>query len=184
MDQISNNYVYETLDSDSREIRVFTLFPGTGSKQVAGKLIKTSLNDAFSYDTLSYQWGDPTITSTINFGGDVGFKVTTSLEIALCNIRRPDHTIIIWIDAICINQQDIKERNHQVAMTRDIYSKAAAVRVWIDQEIDINSPAFRALPALNESCKRDDLGEDPDVWARQLKYSTAHIGIVYVYNKN
>jgi len=92
-------------------------------------------------------------------------KVTTSLEIALRNIRRPDHAIIIWIDAICINQQDIKERNHQVAMMRDIYSKAAAVRVWIDQEIDINSPAFRALPALNESSKREDLGEDPDVWA-------------------
>lgn len=48
---------------------------------------------------------------------------------------------------------------------RDIYSRAAAVRVWIDQEIDINSPAFPALPALNESSKREDLGEDPDVWA-------------------
>ena len=46
-------------------------------------------------------------------------------------------------------------------MMRDIYSKAAAVRVWIDQEIDINSPAFRALPALNESSEREDLGEDP-----------------------
>ena len=95
MDQISNSYVYETLDSDSREIRVFTLFPSTGSEQVAGKLIKTSLNDAFSYDALSYQWGDSTNTSTINLGGDVGFKVTTSLEIALRNIRRPDHAIII-----------------------------------------------------------------------------------------
>jgi Heterokaryon incompatibility protein (HET) len=92
-DQISNSYVYETLDSDSHEIRVFTLFPGTGSEQVAGKLIKTSLNDAFSYDALSYQWGDPTITSTINLGGYVGFKVTTSLEIAMRNIRRPDHAI-------------------------------------------------------------------------------------------
>ena len=48
---------------------------------------------------------------------------------------------------------------------RDIYSKAATVRVWIDQEIDVNSPAFRALPALNESSKREDLSEDPDVWA-------------------
>lgn len=56
-DQISNSYVYEALDSDSHEIRVFTLFPGTGSEQVAGKLIKTSLNDAFSYDALSYQCG-------------------------------------------------------------------------------------------------------------------------------
>ena len=50
-------------------------------------------------------------------------------------------------------------------MMRDIYSKAATVRVWIDQEIYVNSPAFRALPALNESSKREDLSEDPDVWA-------------------
>ena len=163
MDQISNSYVYEALDSDSREI--FTLFPGAGSEQVAGKLIKTSLKDGLSYDTLSYQWGVTTITSTINLGGDVGFKVTTSLEIALRNIRRPDREIIIWIDAICINQLDIKERNQQVAMMRDIYSKAAMVRVWIDQEIDINTPAFRAPPALNESSNPEDLGEDPDVWA-------------------
>lgn len=41
---------------------------------------------------------------------------------------------------------------------RDIYSKAAAVRIWIDQEIDINSPAFPALLALNESSKRGGLG--------------------------
>ena len=151
--------------SNSHEIHVFTLFPGTGSEQVAGKLIKASLNDAFSYDALSYQWGDPAITSTINLGGDVGFKVTRSLEIALHNIRRLDHAIITWIGAIRISQQDIKERNHQVAMMRDIYSKAAAVRIWIDQEIDINSPAFPALPALNENGKREDLGEDLDMWA-------------------
>jgi len=49
-------------------------------------------------------------------------------------------------------------------MMRDIYSKAAAVQVWIGQEIDINSLVFPALPALNESSKREELGEDPDVW--------------------
>ncbi|OCL14971.1 HET-domain-containing protein, partial [Glonium stellatum] len=164
MDQISTSYPYEALNSDSREIRVFKLFPGTGSEQVAGELIKTSLNDAPSYDSLSYQWGNPTITSTINLERDVNFKVTVSLEIAMRNIRRPDHAIIIWIDGICINQQDVKERNRQVAMMRDIYSNAATVRVWIDEEIDANSPAFRALPALNENSKPEDLGEDPDWW--------------------
>jgi len=90
--------------------------------------------------------GDPTITSTINLGGDVGFKVTTSLEIALRNIRRPDHAIAIWIDAICINQQEIKKRNHQVAMMRDIYSKAVAVRVWIDIVVHCYGEIIPGLP--------------------------------------
>lgn len=89
---------------------------------------------------------DRTITSTINLGGDVGFKVTTSLEITLRNIRKPDHAITIWIDAICINQQEIKKRNHQVTMMRDIYSKAAAVRVWIDIVVHCYRDTILGLP--------------------------------------
>ena len=39
----------------------------------------------------------------------------------------------LWIDAICINQGDVSERNAQVSMMAQIYSSAAVVVVWLGQ---------------------------------------------------
>ena len=36
-----------------------------------------------------------------------------------------------WIDAICINQADIEEKNDQVPMMRDIYMIAKRVVAWL-----------------------------------------------------
>ncbi|KAG6365473.1 hypothetical protein INS49_007084 [Diaporthe citri] len=54
-----------------------------------------------------------------------------NLKDALVKLREMDFARIIWIDAICINQDDIKERNHQVHIMQTIYSKAAEVIVWL-----------------------------------------------------
>ncbi|KAK7697571.1 hypothetical protein SLS64_013390 [Diaporthe eres] len=54
-----------------------------------------------------------------------------NLKDALVRLRKVDLARIIWIDAICINQDDIKERNHQVCIMKKIYSKATEVIVWL-----------------------------------------------------
>lgn len=38
---------------------------------------------------------------------------------------------LIWIDALCINQKDIAEREHQIALMRQIFEKAHRVYVWL-----------------------------------------------------
>jgi hypothetical protein len=37
----------------------------------------------------------------------------------------------VWADAVCINQEDIRERGHQVALTGRIYTSAAKVIIWL-----------------------------------------------------
>lgn len=55
--------------------------------------------------------------------------VTTNLEATLRYLRHDFVERIFWIDAICIDQSNIEERNHQVPLMKAIYSNAVAVRV-------------------------------------------------------
>lgn len=66
--------------------------------------------------------------------------------------RDADSARTIWVDAICINQDDVNERNHQVHIMENIYSQAAAVVVWLGSE----SQSSRAAMDLIIDCNRPD----------------------------
>ncbi len=57
-----------------------------------------------------------------------------SAEAALRGTHRADSHLPVWIDAICINQNDVLEKNHQVAMMGEVYSGAAEVLVWLGED--------------------------------------------------
>jgi hypothetical protein len=59
--------------------------------------------------------------------------VTRNCGLALGYLRKTDSTWVLWIDAICINQEDDKERGHQVAIMRDVYSRAIEVLIWLGE---------------------------------------------------
>ena len=64
---------------------------------------------------------------------------------ALQRLRNTSEPRLLWIDAICIDQHNIKDRNHQVARMRDIYAHALRVLIWLgmsDAEIDEAIDAF------------------------------------------
>lgn len=50
---------------------------------------------------------------------------------ALRHLRQPDSTGILWIDALCINQNESLERNHQVSQMGKIYAKSTDVVAWL-----------------------------------------------------
>jgi hypothetical protein len=62
--------------------------------------------------------------------------VTENLHSALLHLRLPSESRLIWIDALCINQKDDKERNHQVKEMKQIYRGAARVLAWLGPEAD------------------------------------------------
>jgi hypothetical protein len=67
-----------------------------------------SLDDNPEYDALSYAWGDPTVTCEIELNG-VQWPVTTNLAAGLPRLRHSKDTAVLWIDAICIDQANVKE---------------------------------------------------------------------------
>ena len=103
-------HIYEKLDSDKREIRVAILKPGEGDQDVSLVLVTAPIKKIISYEALSNTWGDPAITRTATVSGQP-FEVTENLYAALRPMRYPEGLRTLWIDALCINQVDVAERN-------------------------------------------------------------------------
>lgn len=82
------------------------------------------------YEALSYTWGHEPADSLLNIDGR-RLLIRRNLLGALTALRRPDGPLSLWVDAICINQHDLTERNHQVWQMKDIYSRAQLVHVWL-----------------------------------------------------
>ncbi|RGP61244.1 hypothetical protein FLONG3_10610 [Fusarium longipes] len=82
------------------------------------------------YEALSYVWGLQGTPCEIVVDGKVMF-ITASLFDALCHLRQTDEDRILWVDALCIDQSNIKERSHQVNHMGEIYRKADNVIIWL-----------------------------------------------------
>ncbi|KAE9363791.1 HET-domain-containing protein [Stipitochalara longipes BDJ] len=101
-----------------------------------------------SYQALSYTWGDGTrkVPITVN---DREILVTKNLEAALINIRfrasgeRSEARLPLWIDAICINQEDSDERDAQVRRMKSIYEQAEMVLIWLGNFNEPTDEHFR-----------------------------------------
>jgi hypothetical protein len=144
--------LYEPLDSKRREIRIAKLNPGDFSDDIRCTLFKVSLDDNPQYQALSYVWGDPGVTRQISLNGSP-YQVTESLEIALRHLRLPSEERILWVDAICINQRDVPERNVQVRHMGSVYETASKVIAWLGEESGDSNLAFDAFEALPKDKK-------------------------------
>lgn len=96
------------------------------------------------YEALSYVWGSPGNPRSIFIDGDF-VPVTANLHMALLRLRDCSVDRIIWVDAICINQDDVEERSRQVQSMAKIYAKASRVVVWFEEAM---AGSDRVLGAL------------------------------------
>lgn len=83
-----------------------------------------------SYSALSYCWGAADQTREISLNG-LSLRVTKNLEAALRQLRRKDEGVLLWVDALCINQSDDQEKAEQVGKMGQIFQRAASVVAWI-----------------------------------------------------
>ncbi|CAG8953817.1 hypothetical protein HYFRA_00006709 [Hymenoscyphus fraxineus] len=152
--QLSPKFPYQPLDPSRQEIRLLELRPGEESSPIQASLIKARLSEDLLYEALSYAWGeDPSMTVPISLISNTHpqqctIQVTTSLAIALKQLRYTDSVRVIWADAICINQSDISERNQQVRIMDEIYRFATRVCVSLGEEAHSSNEAMSliALP--------------------------------------
>lgn len=98
------------------------LFPGT----IHARLVHEALSAELKYEALSYRWGSSERTDEILVNGR-RFPVTKSAFELLLARRSFWHERLVWVDAICINQQDDNEKSVQVILMHDIYSMATRV---------------------------------------------------------
>ena len=129
---ISDNlYTACSLPRDSKIIRVFHMKPGDESDQIQGSLRHIELDtEPPQYECVSYVWGnpEPVRSATIN---EQCVIIQKNLYDALRYIRSKTKTVVVWADAICINQSDVDEKSYQVAMMAEIYRQCSKVYIWL-----------------------------------------------------
>lgn len=142
MAQTTLSYSYRSVDSSPRGFRLAIMQPSANFlAPITCNLVEVTLDDHPSYEALSYVWGDTNIVANLQIEG-VCLKVTTNLELALRYLRLPDKPRTIWVDAICIDQSNIEERNQQVKLMKDIYSSCAVDLVWIGESDECTQSAI------------------------------------------
>ena len=99
------------------------------SQAVSCQMRTISLQEKPQYEALSYVWGTPEDPKEVLLNG-VAHPVTRNLYNALKALRHPQRTRTLWVDAVCINQDDLQERNAQVSMMDKVYLQAALVVVF------------------------------------------------------
>ncbi|KAL7916764.1 HET domain-containing protein [Trichoderma velutinum] len=113
------------------EIRVLILHPGKKGSPIECTLEHRHLGSSkVQFDALSYVWGSPAVTGEITCNSRRR-KVGRNLYDALERLRLPDEQRVLWVDALCINQADNKEKTQQVRLMGEIYSKARRVLIWL-----------------------------------------------------
>lgn len=128
-----------SVETGKRQIRVAHLLPGCWDDDISCELHKVSLEENPAYEALSYVWGDPKATLPITLNGSL-FHVTTNLGSALRRLRKTTKKRVIWIDALCINQQDMQERNEQVKIMGAIYASSQELLLWLGEHRDLQAP--------------------------------------------
>jgi hypothetical protein len=112
-----------------------------------------------SYEALSYEWGSQAILYPVhvNYAPESAniIAVTPNLENALRQLRLQDKARVLWVDALCIDQNNLSERSSQVALMGDTFRFAKRVIVWLGPEEDNSHYALTKMDTLGLNVKVD-----------------------------
>ncbi|KAM5342020.1 hypothetical protein ACJ41O_015051 [Fusarium nematophilum] len=164
--------LYTPLDQGTREIRLLRVAPYEGDDVFAVckcTMVKVSLLSSPKYNAFSYVWGDATQKEVIIVNGH-RMEVTKNLVALLTRYRNIAKTIPhwtpmelpLWIDAICIHQTNVTERNIQVQLMGSIYQSAATTFSWLGESEDGSDDAMVTL--LDITTKIQAAQDDSMAW--------------------
>ena len=164
----TNQYTYKLLDPRHNEIRVLRpLEPFKIGALLNCTLSNVSLDATHSYDALSYTWGDQTkdhgLNRAILLDGTI-FPITRNLESALQKLLLGNDSKPLWVDAVCINQADIHERNEQVQKMKFVYQRASQVLSWLGEEYENSTEAFESLREILTVGVKPFIHKGPAPW--------------------
>ncbi|KAH8197453.1 hypothetical protein TruAng_008384 [Truncatella angustata] len=142
-------FVYNALVDPTSEFRVLRLEPAQHGEPISGNLETVAGNVRPHYSALSYTWGPKSDGKVITIDGHA-MAVTSNCESALRHIRKTGESTMIWVDAICIDQENIPEKGAQINQMREIYTQASDVIIWLGDQLADASLAFETLRHISE----------------------------------
>lgn len=165
-----SKFIYNALQPGKRTIRLIRLHRSLSEyHEPQCDLFHADIADngtvPYTYESLSYTWGSVK-SHTILVNGDT-LRITANLYNALQSIKRwkdrplaealtawqsvPNTSAALWVDAICIDQENIQERGEQVQLMGHIYRNASQVIIWLGQS-NQNVNTFMDVVAPRKWC--------------------------------
>lgn len=144
--------------------------------RVSYHLIDVDLDTAPPYETISYTWGDSKEFEEIIINQKAFQTPRTVADILRRRSKivglQPGRTRALWIDYLCINQEDIPEKNKQVPLMKEIYQKSKHVMVYLGDGLNaskanwllIKLHSLSFMHTFEEMSKRYMLEKDSPSW--------------------
>ncbi|KAK3985816.1 ankyrin repeat-containing domain protein [Cladorrhinum sp. PSN332] len=164
-----SSYSYVRLPEDS--IRLLHLFPHPDENSPIKCRLSTctvlSSGRAHNYEALSYVWGrsepEANLNPIIYLDDDQKVRVGANLHSALKHLRDDFVERVVWVDAVCINQNDKIEKGQQVKEMAKVYAKASRVIVWLGEGEEDGEQALNELrvAGLKRSAELESRLESP-----------------------
>ena len=147
-------YKHSPIDA-SHQIRLIELLPPPkkpedrdSNEVVRCKIHSPSLTETPPYEALSYTWGKMdrhlVVAVVLDEREEQALFVTPQLLMALRRLRLPVVSRYLWIDQLCIDQDNDVEKGPQIQLMGDIYRKAERVVIWLgeDRRYTVARPVF------------------------------------------
>ncbi|ETN37926.1 uncharacterized protein HMPREF1541_07549 [Cyphellophora europaea CBS 101466] len=178
------HFTHDPLPDTGTYFRLLALQPGHGSEPLRASLAPVALNSIPRFEALSYMWGPSEPQRTLHVNNQ-DFLLRPNIHAFLRRLRHASTPRVLWLDAVCIDQNNIRERGDQVSLMRDIYTSCQQCLVWLgeslprgDEVLEVfagNPVDEQGMTDLNNLIRllyRDDLAEpfrvllSNDYWSR------------------
>ncbi|KAJ4286528.1 hypothetical protein N0V90_013228 [Kalmusia sp. IMI 367209] len=151
-------YENSSIQHEKNTFRLLTLYKGYFNEPIRGQLwvswIPQNAHDReqkrIDYIALSYTWGGQEKRAEMELNGCT-ISITENLFSALRHLRSEDKSQQLWVDAICINQEDPRERKHQVGQMKNIYQEALEVYVWLGESTPETDATLNAMIEIQKA---------------------------------
>jgi hypothetical protein len=149
MTSIGIPYCYQPISPGPDTIRLLHLLPSENKDApIQCRLIDYSLQISSKrkhlYEALSYVWGGENKPNSLSVDGRI-LSITASLHAALLRLRDYALGRFLWVDAVCINQNDDIEKEHQIAFMAQIYGFASRTIVWLGEAANDSNQAIEDI---------------------------------------
>ena len=136
-------YRYRALPDHNTFIRLFRMLPQQGSPaQICGSLTEVPIEKTPPYKAISYMCGTDPPRHEVVIDGKTMMIRKNLFE--LLSHQPFTSNEWLWVDALCISQDDLVEKSSQVGLMGKIYQRADSVLVWL------GLPAQDSVSALGE----------------------------------
>jgi hypothetical protein len=152
---------YKAIDKTADQIRLLILQPKTRFGLVECSLKPRSLDSAGSFEAISYRWSDS--GQPIAILVDQQRKIVSNTVYLLLRSLQSDSERILWLDSICINQDDEKEKEWQIPLMRMVYSSATRVIGWVGDSPS-SAGALRYLSQLPAVLNSESKSRTDKIW--------------------